>query len=275
MSTTNRMTLSIQLIDDSGEALIDSVIQGETNELRGELGRLFKGTEIFNISDLSPALQTELVQQSANLTQRGDARAPRSRPDTTTAPAPTTTTTTTTASAEGKEEAPVYSSDTGFRGAVQDQANFVVSGANQGKAGGERTRSQVYGLDGTPYDNSMGMGMGSTDNSNSSKYGASTPGSAADPPVNAISLEERAMQMLTEQQSSSGGRLNDGGGSRVNRETNQRNYELGNYEKSVMVHTDRHRFAPEEAEERVKLEVGNLASTGVRILFYWSFFSCL
>jgi hypothetical protein len=96
------MTLSIQLIDDSGEALIDSVIQGETNELRGELGRLFKGTEIFNISDLSPALQTEFVQQSANLTQRGAARAPRSRPDT------TSTTSTTTATAGGKEEAPVY-----------------------------------------------------------------------------------------------------------------------------------------------------------------------
>jgi hypothetical protein len=128
------------------------------------------------------------------------------------------------------------------------------------------------------------MGMSSTDSSSSSnsnsnsnsKNGASTSGSAADPPVHAISLEERAMQMLTEQQGSSGARLEDGGGSRVNRESNQRNYELGNYERSVMVHPDRHRFAPEEAGEKVKLKVGNLASTGVRILFYCSsFFSCL
>jgi hypothetical protein len=77
------------------------------------------------------------------------------------------------------------------------------------------------------------------------------------PPTDSISVDERTRQ-IQQQQS-----LGDGGGSRVNRESNMRNYELGNYETGVMINPDRHHFDKNAVQEAERRKAPTLDSIGV------------
>ena len=119
----------------------------------------------------------------------------------------------------GSGRTPIFNSESGLGG----EDVFVKSGANAGLAGGERTDSQVYTSEGVAFDNALSANRGST-----------VPrggGTRSTPSLDIITENERNSQILS-----------DGGGSRVNRSADSRNYELGNYERSVIVDNSRHNF---------------------------------
>ena len=193
MAASSKMTLSIQLISDSGEPIVDSVITGSGTELRDQMSQLFIGKLPTGIL---PGTDVDAPQQ------------------------------------------PQYSSEGGFIGGQSNPAaDYKLSGANAGSIGGERTKQ--VGADGVAYDNSLGR-----------------------PPIDAISLDERSRQIYQQQQNQSVGQ-SDGGGSRVNQESNVRNYELGNYETGVMINPERHQFDKAAVQEAERRKASTLDSVGV------------
>ena len=56
--------------------------------------------------------------------------------------------------------------------------------------------------------------------------------------------------------------LADGGGNRVNRSVSERNYELGNYEKSVIVNNSRHKFDRAAALAELSLQARRRQTCG-------------
>lgn len=228
---TKKMILSIQLINaDSGDPIVDKVITGNGLELRDQmtelLGQSILGTSLVN------GPQHEQVSQlpHSNVPVGGNNNSDVKNGDFSLVAPP-----------------PMYSSEGGFAGGDGSaDPNYKLSGANAGIQGGERTRTEQVGADGVAYDNSLNSGRTGNGNNNNDR-----------PPTDSISVDERTRQ-IQQQQS-----LGDGGGSRVNRESNARNYELGNYETGVMINPDRHQFDSNAVQEAERRKAPTLDSVGV------------
>ena len=62
MSDSN-LTLSIQLIDDNGQPLIDEIFSGGANEVRSSVKSLLRAKEKWNMTDPSP-IDAHMVNES-------------------------------------------------------------------------------------------------------------------------------------------------------------------------------------------------------------------
>ena len=222
MSDSN-LTLSIQLIDDNGQPLIDEIFSGGANEVRSSVKSLLRAKEKWNMTDPSP-IDAHMVNESRasgiNRELEGlSLEKSRTSPGGAAPPKPPNPAKQGSSSADSQSShPPLFSPDKG----IGDNNVFKESGANAGILGGERTPSQVYSNEGVPFDNSLSASRGDLQGKRPTK---------GPPTLEIITESERNSQILR-----------DGGGSRVNRGSQSRIYELGGYEKSVILDNSRHKF---------------------------------